>query len=54
MQAVLDRMTPEQKAAMGIGTAQTFKTCRTADQLNTSWVQGDQNSKWTVLKNDGQ
>jgi Protein of unknown function (DUF3617) len=49
-QAMLDRLTPEQKSAMGLGTAHTRKTCRTAKTLNTSWVEGDQNCKWTVLK----
>lgn len=49
-QAMLDRLTPEQKAAMGLGTAHTYKTCRTEKQINTSWVQGDSNCRWTVLK----
>lgn len=50
MQAMLDRMTPQQKAAMGIDAPHPFKLCRTAKQLNTSWVQGDNNCKWTVVK----
>lgn len=49
-QAMLDRLTPEQKAAMGIDAPHPFKTCRTEKQVNTSWVQGDNNCKWTVLK----
>lgn len=49
-QAMLERMTPQQKAAMGMNAAHSYKTCRTEKMLNTSWVQGDQNCKWTVLK----
>lgn len=49
-QAMLDRLTPEQKAASGIDVPHPFKTCRTEKQINTSWVQGDNNCKWTVLK----
>jgi hypothetical protein len=50
MQTMLDRLTPAQRAAMGIGGTHTHKRCVTEKQLNTSWVDGDQNCKWTVLK----
>jgi hypothetical protein len=49
MQAMLDRMTPQQRAAMGMGGTKTYNTCVTAKQQNTPWVQGDDNCKWTVL-----
>ena len=49
MQAMLDQMTPQQRAAMGMGGTKTYKTCVTAKQQNTPWVQGDNNCKWTVL-----
>lgn len=51
MQAMLDRLTPEQRKAMGIGGGTlTRKSCVTEKQLATSWVQGDENCKWTILK----
>ena len=50
MQAMMDRMTPEQRSAMGFGTPKTYKTCVTQKNLNTPWVQGDNNCRWTVLK----
>jgi hypothetical protein len=50
MQSMLDRLTPEQRKAMGVGGTLTRKQCVTEKQLNTSWVDGDQNCKWTILK----
>jgi hypothetical protein len=50
MQAMLEQLTPEQRAAMGIGGTRTDKRCVTDKQINTSWVDGDHNCKWTVLK----
>jgi hypothetical protein len=50
MQAMVDRMTPEQRAARGFGGIKTFKRCVTPKQLNTPWMQGDENCTWTVLK----
>jgi len=50
IQAMLDRLTPEQRTAMGYGAALSYKKCITEKGLNTSWVQGDNNCKWTVLK----
>ncbi|MBV8477671.1 MAG: DUF3617 family protein [Acidobacteria bacterium] len=49
MQATVDRLTPQQRAAMGIGGTHRYNRCVTEKQLNTSWVEGDQNCKWTVL-----
>lgn len=50
VQAMYDRLTPEQREAMGYGTAYTFKTCVTEKQLHTAWTQGHMNCNWTVLK----
>lgn len=50
IQAMLDQMTAQQRHAMGLGATTTHKTCITEKQLNTQWVQGDENCKWTVLK----
>jgi hypothetical protein len=50
MQAMLDRMTPQQRAAAGLGGTKIYKQCVTAKQLNTPWVKGDDNCNWTVLK----
>lgn len=50
MQAMMDRMTPQQRAAMGLDTGRTFKFCVTEKNLNTPWVKGDNNCRWTVLK----
>ena len=50
MQAMLDRMTPQQRATMGLGGTKTYKQCVTAKQLHTPWVEGDESCDWTVLK----
>ena len=50
IQAMMDRMTAEQRAAMGYGGTKSFHRCVTAKQLNTPWVEGDSNCAWTVLK----
>jgi len=50
MQAMMDRLTPEQRAAMGLSAPKTYKTCVTAKNLNTPWIQGDNDCRWTVLK----
>jgi hypothetical protein len=50
MQAMLDRMTAEQRAATGYGGTKSYHRCVTAKQLNTSWVEGDASCTWTVLK----
>jgi hypothetical protein len=50
MQAMLNQMTPQQRAAAGLGGTKTYKQCVTAKQLNTPWVQGDDGCNWTVLK----
>lgn len=49
VQANLDRITPEQRAKLGMGGTKTYKSCVTEKQRNTPWVQGDENCKWTVL-----
>ena len=49
-QAMLDRLTPEQRAASGYGGKHAFKRCVTEKQLNTPWTQGDVNCNWTILK----
>lgn len=53
VQAMVDRMTPEQRAARGLGGVKPFNTCVTAKQLNTPFVQGEANCKWTVVKSTG-
>lgn len=50
LQAMLDRLTPEQRAAMGYGGKRAYKHCVTEKQLNTPWTQGDVNCDWTILK----
>lgn len=50
VQAMYDRLTPEQRASMGYDTAHTFKTCVTEKQLHTAWTQGNMNCSWAVLK----
>jgi Protein of unknown function (DUF3617) len=50
MQAMLDQMTPQQRAAAGLGGTKTYKQCVTAKGVNTPWVQEDDNCHWTILK----
>ena len=50
VQAMYDRLTPEQREASGYGAAHTFKTCVTEKQLHRAWTEGDMNCSWTVLK----
>lgn len=50
MQAMVDRLTPQQRAAMGLEVPRTSKICVTEKNLNTPWVKGDNNCRWTVLK----
>ena len=50
MQAMLDRLTPEQRAEMGFGAPKPFKRCVTSKDLNTPWTKGDENCKWTIHK----
>ncbi len=49
-QAMIDRLTPEQRAAMGIGGTLTHNTCVTENNLNTAWGAGDRSCKWNVVK----
>src|SRR3974377_2381915 len=49
MQAMLDQMTPQQRAARGMGGTKTYNTCVSAKQQKTPWVQGDNGCRWTVL-----
>ena len=53
MQAMLDRLTPEQRAEMGFGAPKTFKRCVTSKNVNTPWTKADDNCKWTVHKSSG-
>jgi hypothetical protein len=53
MQAMLDQMTPQQRAARGMGGTKTYTTCVTAKEQNTPWVQGDNECKWTVVNSTG-
>ena len=50
MQAILDQMTPQQRAAMGMGGTKTYKQCLTPKDVNKPMVQGDDTCHWTVLK----
>jgi len=50
MQAMIDRLTPEQQAAMGIHGKLTRNSCVTEKNLNTAWAEGDQSCKWTIVK----
>jgi hypothetical protein len=50
MQAMLDQMTPQQRAAAGLGGTKTHKQCVTPKEVNTPMVQGDDSCHWTVLK----
>jgi len=50
MQAMVDRMTQQQRAAMGLDAPKTFKWCVTPKNLNTPWGKGDNNCRWTVVK----
>lgn len=53
MQATLDRLTPEQRAAMGFGAPKTYKRCVTAKDLKTPWTKADENCIWTIHKSTG-
>jgi Protein of unknown function (DUF3617) len=50
MQAMLDKMTPQQRAAAGLGGTKTYKQCVTPKDLNRPMVQGDDSCRWTILK----
>lgn len=50
MQAMVDRMTAQQRSAMGLDAPKKYKSCVTQENLNTPWVEGDSNCKWTVLR----
>jgi hypothetical protein len=50
MQAMLGQMTPQQRAAAGLGGTKTYKQCVTPKELATPWVQGDDTCRWTVRK----
>lgn len=50
MQAMVDRMTTQQRSAMGLDAPKKYKFCITQKNLNTPWVEGDNNCKWTVLR----
>jgi hypothetical protein len=52
-EAMIDQMTPQQKAAMGISSPKTSNRCVTQKNLNTSWAEGDNNCRWTVVKSTG-
>jgi hypothetical protein len=50
MQAMLNQMTPQQRAASGLGGTKTYKQCVAAKDLNKPMVQGDDTCHWTILK----
>jgi Protein of unknown function (DUF3617) len=50
MQAMLNQMTPQQRAAAGLGGAKTYKQCVTPKDLSKPMVQGDDSCRWTILK----
>lgn len=50
LQAMVDQMSAQQRAAMGLGAPKTFKTCVTEKNLNTPWTEGDNNCRWSVVK----
>jgi hypothetical protein len=50
MQAMLDHMTPQQRAAAGLGGTKNYKQCVTPKDLNKPMVQGDDSCRWTILK----
>lgn len=49
-QAMIDQLTPQQRAAMSLGGTLTRTMCVTEKNLNTAWGEGDQNCKWTIVK----
>jgi Protein of unknown function (DUF3617) len=49
MQAMLDQMTPQQRAAAGLGGKKTYKQCLAAKDVNKPMVQGDDTCRWTIL-----
>ena len=50
MQAMVDRMSAQQKAAMGIEAPKAYKMCLKEKDLNKGWTQGDNNCRWQVVK----
>jgi uncharacterized protein DUF3617 len=47
---MMDRMTTQQKAAMGLDAPKTYKMCVREKDLNKSWAEGDENCRWKVMK----
>lgn len=50
MQAMMDNLTAQQKAAMGISVPKAYKMCLKEKDLNKGWTQGDNNCRWNVVK----
>ena len=50
MQAMMDHMTAQQKAAMGIEAPKSYKMCLREKDLNKGWTQGEDNCRWKVVK----
>lgn len=50
MQAMMDRLTAQQKAAMELEAPKTYKMCVKEKDLNKSWTEGDNNCRWKVVK----
>jgi Protein of unknown function (DUF3617) len=50
MQAMLDNMTPQQRATAGLGGTKSYKQCLAPKDVNKPMVQGDDTCHWTVLK----
>ena len=53
VQAMMDHMTAEQKAAMGIEAPKAYKMCLREKDLNKGWTQGDNNCRWKVVTSTG-
>lgn len=49
-QAMMDRMTAQQKTAMGLEAPRSLRICVKEKDLNRSWTQADDNCQWKVVK----
>lgn len=49
VQAMVDRMTAQQRSSMGLDSAKTYNACVTQQTLNTAWLK-DKNCTWTIVK----
>lgn len=49
VQAMMDRMSVQQRSAMGLDAPKSYKACVTQKTLNTAWFK-DKNCNWTITK----